>query len=186
MSSINSLTASSSGDITNVSSVLMYAVNNFASKKMSVGDLQDLGMGHLGAMFTNSSPFGIVINSFTQIPFDNVVYDTGSWTDSNSIGIFRVPDGTWGYVQIGGCVYLDNADSAQVNLVVTGSSAWPGAVVSAIVDIVAGDKARFSMMSPPIQISSGDTLALECYSNLANTVEASPHTNFWIRGVKRG
>lgn len=185
MTSINSLTAIASGDITNVSSVLMYVVDNLNSAKMSLGNLQDIGLGDIGAMWTLSADIGLASVTTTVVSYDGLVYDTGSWTNPASTGLFRVPDDRWSFIQVGMNLQTNNANLAQVSVYVNGVFGYPGSAINAMNGLLAGNLARFSTISAPMQVSSGDILQPYFFTSLANTLQASEYTNFWIRGIKR-
>ena len=101
--SINSLTAVASNNATSVESIFLLTTASGANAyRASLKDVSHIGVGFdQGACWqcNTGAPGGLSTSPYYA--FGSLAYDSASWTDANSIGIFRVPTDKWEYVQIG-------------------------------------------------------------------------------------
>lgn len=113
MTSVLSLSYLSAGDITNVASALLYCSDN---KAMSVGQWSDLGGFDRGAMWATGDAHTVydAADLYTPMILNSLQWDTGSWTDANSVGIFRVPNDKWAYVECHFSISTSGGQTSQV------------------------------------------------------------------------
>lgn len=186
--SINSLTALTSGGITDSSSTFFYVVSNLQSARVTGLDLQDLGVGQIGAMktFPSSTFYDIAAATNTVVSFSVTEYDFGSWVDANSSSLFVVPDDHWEFVQVGAQIQANRAEIAFAWITQNGIREH-GLPCRAQDDMSAGQIWIAPIESGPIQVSSGDRFELNFFSSNVNTIYSfgnryGPY--FWIRPYK--
>ena len=186
MTAVTSLTVLSSGDITNTSSAILPIQIGDTVYKIDLDQVANLGVFDPGALWSRGDVHTI-LPSATTVPvlLNSLQYDTGSWTDSNSVGIFRVPNDKWSYVRVGGCVSssLNNANihfQAWADLNANQSAGWPGQPFKSIRGI-AYPFATFR--SGPVPVSSGDIITMKGYTS-GNTSVTGRYAGecFWIGG----
>lgn len=187
-----SLTALNSYGVSDISSAIMVADPD--SKKMSLKDITRLGVSDYGALFSLNTVTGIPANTDTQILCDSIEYDTGNFTDANSIGVFYIKDSNWEYVQVGASRISPLGSQGgftifiTINSYVTGGATPDGYPICEVINEETSAVRNLSMhlASPPLPVSSGDTFELKGYSTTnAATIPPDRAPSFWIRGVKR-
>jgi len=187
MTVVNSLTATVSGAITDSTSAFLYVVERLQSKYITMSQLQDYGMGQIGAMqaLPDSTNIGININSVAPVVYSLELYDFGGWIPASSLGIFQVPDDHWEYVKVGASTVYNNANFADFYIVKNTAHTW-GLPWKRHENIGAGGGYVCVIESAPIQVVSGDTFGLRSKSILANTITAGTimTSMFWIQPIK--
>lgn len=189
--SITSLTAVASNGISNMNSLYLYGDFDGVAKKVSLSALADAGLSYYGASQVRSSTSdveAVSISTTLSLINTHALYDIGGWIDSNSLGIFRVPNADFTHVQVWGGVFSDRAEWARIGMSV--NAAQPvGAGGQLMDDVPAGAGCGMNFESAPIAVSSGDVIALHFFSTTANSIlnnnGAEYYSYFTIRGFKR-
>lgn len=101
--SINSLTAVASNNATSVESIFLLTTASGANAyRASLKEVSHIGVGFdQGACWQCNTGAGGGSSTSPYYAFGSLAYDSASWTDANSIGIFRIPTDKWEYVQVG-------------------------------------------------------------------------------------
>ena len=191
--SITSLTAVASGGITNLTSGFIFADINGVGYSVPLDVIEDLGLGYYGAMQTipnSGTILGITIATTTTIVYSEEIYNFGDWIDSNSLGVFRVPNDDWEYVTCQAGIYSHMADWARLSIIsgAPGSESKPvGGGEYLMDDLPSGSGWGVTIESAPIAVSSGDVVKCVFYSSTANSIQnfATWGQFFAIQGYKR-
>lgn len=177
-----------SGEINQLSDLMLFMVNSEIEavrgdlyRRLPVGEKQH------GAQYWCNTIYAIPSGA---VPFSRVYgslyYDTGSWTDPNSVGVFRVPDGTYTHVDIGHTAYFPGGvtgtqyftPSLYIN------NAWSN-TSDARYDGV-GTGFFMTMVWYQIPCNSGDVYHLQKYNvQITTIVPGSTDCCMWIRPVRR-
>lgn len=191
MTKVTNLDPRSFGNFTYTSNFVVS--NPDGTYKASFAQLKDLvGMTYEGAMFTQPNTeavaFGIT-RMFTNA--SSVLFDTGSFTDSNSVGAFYINQTPkFSHIQIGFEIYLKGAQEKRAYIVSSaggGSGASPA--LGAPNHVTEGvSNMMMQGVGAPVPVSSGDSFCLLIESTgTDNMVPAtkSGACHFWIRGLGR-
>lgn len=187
MTSVLSLTVAASADYTFASSTLLFSVGNSASA-IDLANLSELASQDVGALWVNDGTTVRSLPSATWTAFfhGSLQYDTGSWSDANSVGLLRVPNDKWEYVEIGGVwAFRVNQDGATriISIAGTSNSSIPYPYET-FEDAQVTDLNAVPNYSI-VKVSSGDVFQMQGY--VTGGGEERPSSNlgaFWIRGVK--
>ena len=124
MTSVLSLTAGTSAGYTTATSMLMAAEESGNFRAISLDRFTQLAGQDIGAMWiSDNNGTSYTAGDYRNISWGSLQYDTGSWTDSNSVGLFRVPNDKWLYVQIG-CQFNFSVGGHCAPRIVTLSTDW--------------------------------------------------------------
>ena len=185
MTSVLSLTLLSSGNITNTTSAILPIFANSANSRINWEQIADLGVFDPGALWSRGDTHTIIpSNSSLPVILNSLQYDTGSWTDANSTGLFRVPDDKWSYVRVGGCISssLNNTTHFQAwaaNLSY-GTAQWPGSPFKSFRGLT---YPFATFRSGPLPVSSGDIIEMWGFtSGSTTTLGRYAGECFWIGG----
>lgn len=192
MPSITDLGTVVSSEVTNGNSMFFLADQAKASASL----LSSLAAFDPGAMITLPTSIAIGASYATLTTGCSVQYDTGSWTDANSAGIFRVPDGTWEWVELGITAEVGHSTNGGDSIIGIvdptvssnpNSQTFPTVVIG---DLVPTDSPYETMGvgHTAVKVSSGDIFGWSFYSSGANPYAASEQSSvscFTIRGLKR-
>ena len=184
--SINSFTALASGDVTNVSSTLLFCVWSDTAYKISIEQIANIGVADIGARWIANSDQNLAANSTHLISrhFGSLYYDTNSWTDAATPGIFRVPNDKYTHVEVGFCLYVGGQSAGF-------AQAWMGVNCTGTVAPCAFDRksgnvfTRLQGVSPPLPVSSGDVIEPLLYVQDTGSIQAANQkVSIWIRGIR--
>lgn len=182
MTNVLSLTALGSGGVTVVSSGLLVA-DNAGAKAISLSTIQQISPIDRGAMWgANSTEYGLAANGWTSLKFGSLQYDTGSWTDSNSIGLFRVPSDKWQYVTVG--FSLTHFHSTTFNSgyrIAFLSSGVNSQIPWQTTDAPTNNRGG-TTVEAVMEVQSGSIIAAQVYPLTSASTEDGSRRAFWIRG----
>lgn len=186
MTSVLSLTAMGSGGVTNTSSALFLAVGNSFSA-ISLTELTKLAPMNVGAMWTTAVSQSIRVQSFETIAFSSLQYDTGSWTDSNSNGLFVVRNDKWEIVEVGFNLTVGVTINDPLFRVtkITGNNSYTTIQRGVLFGDTTNNLASDTIVGL-LPVDSGDVLAAQVFNSDAATRDIVTDYNdaFWIRGVQ--
>jgi hypothetical protein len=172
---------------------VFYAHQHPTDYMLSYTDLLDaVGLKYHGALittvFSESIPSGSDKHLFTTTTV-SVNYDTGSFTDSNSSGIFYInqtPKFT--HVEVGYSVLLNEAQESEMFV------SFPTSIALTPEGSIYTTSEGFNFTghygtSAPIPVSSGDGFAVTIRKFGADNTSPFSHESgvsaFWIRGIGR-
>lgn len=184
--SINSFTALASGDATFASSVFLIAVWSDTPYKMSVEQLSNIGANDIGARWVANSDQNIAAASTHMVArhFGSLHYDTNSWTDAATPGIFRVPNDKYTHVEMGFCMFVGEGVNLVMSVLNNDNFGAAFAVPCAIDKQSGGTFLRLVGASPPIPVSSGDIIRPYVYPGQAASLQAGSQYSIWVRGIR--
>lgn len=189
MTKVTNLDPRSFGNFTYTSNFVVS--NPDGTYKASFAQIKDLvGMTYEGAMFTQPNTQALV-NGYNRmfVSTSSVLYDTGSFTNPNSVGVFYIPPNCkYTHVQFGFDIYLAGAQEKKAWV----ANSEGGTTIKALgspVHVTEGDPNMMMQgVGAPIPTNSGDSYC--CVILSTGTDNMIPATqfgacNFWIRGLGR-
>lgn len=170
---LTSLTAIASTNITDLSSVELYAVNNGNSRRLS-GDMFQSRFGTVpGILLVRSTNQPLETGVFSPALWDAADYDFGGYWDAQSPSIIYFDNSDVWYAQfaLGVSWAADNTGVRNATFIKNGdfSSFLGRAESSGIVPTAA--PYRDFVITPPVLISSGDTWEAIIRQTTASTLE---------------
>lgn len=186
MTSVLSLTAGTSGGYTHATSALMAAEVEGTVKAIDLNQFTQLAGHDVGALWINDgTAYSYPTVTWSTIKFGSLAYDTGSWTDSNSIGLFRVPNDKWEFVQIGCTFSLHRSNDGALRIITLAGQD----ISSTHYPYITHNYDLFSSlgqtMTAVVKATSGTVFTAQAYMTgvfSEDTVE--DHEGFFIRGYK--
>lgn len=186
MTSVLSLTAAASADYTFATSALL-ATEADGFKAIDLSALTDLAGHDVGALWRRDPTLtqSLVSATWTGLLWGSLGWDTGSWTDSNSQGLLRVPNDKWSHVEIGATITLDVIDDGAFRIVTILGTASTSINYPYQTYNYDGTTACAVCMQSIVQVASGDVFQAQAFiSNGANAWDnvSNEFDAFWIRG----
>lgn len=190
MTRVTSLDPRSFGNFTYASNFVVS--NPDGTYKASFDQVKDLvGMTYEGAMFTQPNTESLSGTTRMFVGTSSVLYDTGSFTDSNSVGVFYIPANCkYTHVQLGFEIWLSGAQEKKA-FYSNSEGAGAGAPIGLGSPIGVTEGASNMMMQgvgAPIPVNSGESFCVLIVSNgTDNMIPATKFgaCNYWIRGLGR-
>lgn len=183
--SINSLTHCDSGDITFASSAQLFLnVSAVGDKNIRFDNLGLLPPPvDYGARWDCNTSQGFGSFGFRDLSpsFGSLTYDTGSWTNASSPGVFLVADDRYSHVDIGFQGHFDGTNIPELTMYFDINGGSPGPYekffdVTVYVHVVMQDR----------PVSSGDVLDFVSYASATHTIIADANNCFvWVKGTRR-
>lgn len=183
MTNVLDLTSAASADYTFATSALLAAEAD-GFKAVGLDEMTNLAGLDIGAMLTrdgsaNSHPAA----SWTALRFGGVAWDTGSWSDSNSVGLLRVPNDKWQFVEIGMTTANGVTNDGAMRIVTIAGTA-NGSIHYPYLTYNYDSTTFFhGSIHSIVEVSSGDVFQAQVFITGGGT-ETTSRTDggFWIRG----
>ena len=187
MTSVLSLTVGASADYTFATSTLL-ACEGQSFSAINLEQFTQLGGEDIGAMWTSDATTvnSLVSATWTTMRYGSLAYDTGSWTDANSNGLFIIPNDKWQYVEIGANFLLGSG--------VTGDGATR--ILPIVLDNTSTPYPYQTYEAPGVttirginnhviaEVSSGEVWAAQAYVTAGGYEWQNVIHAYWIRGIK--
>lgn len=186
MTSVLSLTVTASGGTTNTTSAL-FVVAGQSFSAISMKQLSYIAPLNSGAAWTLTASVPVQPTNFQNIPMSSLQWDTGSWTDSNSVGLFVIRNDKWETVEVGWAYCMGATTSDQRGRItkIVGNNSQPEITRAFFFGDTTNNIGQTAFKGF-MRVDSGDVIAAQMYNYQANTL-TMPNSYgdcFWIRGVK--